>query len=221
MSNLATVCSNCHTSKNHQKGGNLYGLKPKLKSFKGATFMTMVRYSMWDKLKEVTTNVNFHMTYGAMIKLKRKELNVKKTHSNDAYSMGNYQPKHRVNFKQYQKRRRNNRILSKFYDAKYIDLRDGKVKTGKQLSCNRTNRMEIRNSDKNERIYRGQKVSKGKTVVRRQHYQYRPYDLIWFENTRYIVKGVQNKGKQIALQNHLPISVSRIKKLYIQMDGVW
>lgn len=51
MSNLATVCSNCHTSKNHQKGGKLYDLKPKLKTFKGATFMTMVRYNMFSKLK--------------------------------------------------------------------------------------------------------------------------------------------------------------------------
>ena len=212
MSNLATVCSNCHTSKNHQKGGKLYDLKPKLKSFKGATFMTMVRYDMIAKIRDYASDINVYMTYGAMTKLKRKELNVKKTHSNDAYSMGNFHPKHRVNFKQYQKRRRNNRILSKFYDAKYIDLRDGKVKSGKQLSCNRTNRREIRNSDKNERIYRGQKISKGKTVVRKKHYQYRPGDYVCYENIKYIVKGVQDKGKRIALQNHLPIPVSKIKK---------
>lgn len=60
--------------------------------------------------------------------------------------------------------RRNNRILSKFYDAKYIDLRDGSVKSGKQLSCNRTNRSEMRNSDKNERIYRGKKYLKEKLL---------------------------------------------------------
>ena len=212
MSNLGTVCSNCHTSKNHKEGGKLYDLKPKLKTFKGATFMTMVRYSMWDKLKIVAGDVDFHMTYGAMTKLKRKQLNVKKSHSNDAYCMGEFHPKFRTNFKHYQKLRRNNRVLSKFYDAKYIDLRDGSIKSGKQLSCNRTNRSEMRNSDKNERIYRGQKVSKGKTVVRKQHYQYRPYDLIWYENTKYIVKGVQDKGKRIALQNHLPVPISKIKK---------
>ena len=126
--------------------------------------------------------------------------------------MGEFHPKFRTNFKHYQKLRRNNRVLSKFYDAKYIDLRDGSIKSGKQLSCNRTNRSEMRNSDKNERIYRGQKVSKGKTVVRKQHYQYRPYDLIWYENTKYIVKGVQDKGKRIALQNHLPAPISKIKK---------
>lgn len=126
--------------------------------------------------------------------------------------MGMFHPKHRTDFKCYQKLRRNNRILSKFYDAKYIDLRDGTVKSGKQLSYNRTSRSELRNSNKNERIYRGQKISKGKIVVRKQHYQYRPYDFIWYENVKYIVKGVQDKGKRIALQNHLPVSLSRVDK---------
>ena len=213
MSNLATVCSNCHTSKNHQKGGMLYNLQPKLKTFKGATFMTMVRYSMFSKLKEVSSIIDLHMTYGALTKLKRKECNIKKSHSNDAYCMGNFHPKHRCDFKHYQKLRRNNRILSKFYDAKYIDTRDGSVKTGKQLSCNRTSRRELRNSDKNEHIHRGQKASKGKTVVRKQHYQYRPYDCIWYQGIKYTVKGVQDKGKRIALHGRLPIPISKIEKV--------
>ena len=95
------------------------------------------------------------MTYGALTKLKRKNCNIKKSHSNDAYCMGEFHPKHRNDFRHYQKLRRNNRILSKFYDAKYIDIRDDSIKSGKQIGCNRTNRRELRNSDKNERIYRG------------------------------------------------------------------
>lgn len=212
MSNLGTVCSNCHTSKNHKEGGKLYNLKPKLKTFKGATFMTMVRWNMYNRLRESAPNIDFHMTYGAMTKLKRKQLNIKKSHSNDAYCMGDFHPKHRTDFRHYKKCRRNNRVLSKFYDAKYIDLRDGSIKKGAQLSCGRTNRSVPRNSELNERIYRGQKVSKGKTVVRMQHYQYRPGDYVWYENIKYIVKGVQDKGKRIALQNHLPVPVSKIKK---------
>lgn len=199
MTNLGTVCSNCHTSKNHQKGGKLYDLKPRLKSFKGATFMTMVRYDMFAKLKEVAPDVNFHMTYGAMTKLKRKDCNIKKSHSNDAYCMGKFHPKHRTDFKCYQKLRRNNRILSKFYDAKYIDLRDDSVKSGKQLSCNRTNRSEMRNSDKNERIYRGQKISKGKIVVRKQHYQYRPHDYVWYQGLKHSIKGILSNGARVRL----------------------
>ena len=199
MTNLGTVCSNCHTSKNHQKGGKLYDLKPRLKSFKGATFMTMVRYDMYSKLKEVAPDVNFHMTYGAMTKLKRKDCNIKKSHSNDAYCMGEFHPIHRTDFRCYQKLRRNNRILSKFYDAKYIDLRDGTIKTGKQLNCNRTNRSEIRNSDKNERIYRGQKISKGKTVVRKHHYQYRPHDYVWYQGLKHSINGILSNGTRVRL----------------------
>lgn len=212
MSNLATVCSNCHTSKNHQKGGRLYDLKPKLKSFKGATFMTTVRCDMFSKLKKTSPDVNFHMTYGALTKLKRKNCNIKKSHSNDAYCMGEFHPKHRNDFRHYKKLRRNNRILSRFYDAKYIDIRDDSIKSGKQIGCNRTNRGELRNSDKNERIYRGQKISKGKIVVRKQHYQYRPYDYIWYQGCRYVVKGVQDKGKRVALQGRLPIPSNKIEK---------
>ncbi|MBR5951336.1 MAG: HNH endonuclease, partial [Actinomycetaceae bacterium] len=30
LSNLMTVCTKCHTAKNHKKGGKLFGLVPKL-----------------------------------------------------------------------------------------------------------------------------------------------------------------------------------------------
>lgn len=212
MDNLAAVCTKCHTSKNHKKGGKLYGLSPKLRSFKGATFMTAVRYDMFARLRASAPDVEFRMAYGAMTKLKRKELNVKKTHSNDAYCMGEFHPKHRTDFMHYKKRRRNNRILSRFYDAKYVDIRDGRVRSGQQLSCGRTSRSESRHSGKNERVYRGQKVSKGRVSARRQHYQYRPGDRIWVNGIRYIVKGTQDRGTRVAVQGHLPLSAKKIEK---------
>lgn len=218
MNNLATVCSNCHTSKNHQKGGKLYDLKPKLKSFKGATFMTMVRYDMIAKIREYVPDINVYMTYGAMTKLKRKSLNIIKTHSNDAYSIVKFHPKHRNKCKVFQKLRRNNRILNKFHDAKYIDLRDGEIKSGKQLSCNRTSRSEMRNSNKNERIYRGQKNCKGKNVARKQHYQLRPGDYVWYQDIKYPIKGVLSNGTRIRLSNNKDISVKKIQK-YIHVNG--
>ena len=84
MSNIGTVCDNCHTAKNHKPGGKLYNLKPKLKSFKGASFMTSVKYSMIKHAKAVTPDVAVHITYGAMTKLKLKKQGLEKTHSNDA-----------------------------------------------------------------------------------------------------------------------------------------
>lgn len=59
---------------------------------------------------------------------------------------------------------------------------------------------------------------KGKTVVRKQHYQCRPHDYIWYQGTKYIVRGIQDKGKRIALQERLPISVSKIEK-FIHANG--
>lgn len=212
MSNLATVCTKCHTSKNHQKGGKLYGLKPKLKSFKGAAFMTSVKFAMINAIKEQFSDVEAKFQYGAKTKMVRNGLNIPKSHSNDAYCMGEFQPKHRTKCKHYVKCRRNSRVLSRFYDAKYIDLRDGSIKAGKQLSCERTNRKTPRNNPNNLRIYRGKKVSKGRVSVRKQHYQYRPNDIVWFEGRKYLVKGMQDKGTRIALQNHLPISIKKIEK---------
>ena len=211
MGNLATVCTGCHTSKNHQKGGKLYDLKPKLKTFKGATFMTMVRWNLYRKLKDTMNGIDFHITYGAMTKLRRKDLNMKKSHSNDAYCMGEFHPKHRVDFKHYKKCRRNNRVLSKFYDAKYVDLRDGSIKKGSQLSCGRTNRSIPRNSELNERIYRGQKVSKGKTVVRQQHYQYRPGDFVWYQGNKHSIKGTLSNGTRLRLSNNKDVNIKNIR----------
>lgn len=213
MANLGSVCENCHTSKNHKPGGKLYNLKPKLKTFKGATFMTTVRYSMVKKLKVMTPNVDIRVTYGAATKLARRVLNIKKTHSNDAYCMGEFHPKHRSDFKHYKKCRRNNRVLSKFYDAKYRDLRDGSVKTGSQLSCGRTNRKISRHTELNERIYRAHKISKGRVSIRRQHYSLRPGDKVLYDGKVYLVKGMQNNGASVKLTNGKAYSLKKVRVL--------
>lgn len=210
MANLGSVCENCHTSKNHKPGGKLYSLKPKLKTFKGATFMTMVRYSMVKQLKATTPDVNIKVTYGAATKLARKDLNVKKTHSNDAYCMGELHPKHRSDFKHYKKCRRNSRVLSKFYDAKYRDLRDGSVKTGSQLSCGRTNRKISRHTKLDERIYRAHKITKGRVSTRRQHYSVRPGDKVLYDGKVYFVTGMQSNGTCVKLTNGKVHSLKKV-----------
>lgn len=210
MSNLGSVCDTCHTSKNHQPAGKLYDLKPKLKSFKGASFMTAVKYSMVKHVREAAPDVDVQITYGAMTKLMRKELGLDKSHSNDAYAMGEFHPKKRAGFTQYKKVRRNNRILSKFYDAKYVDIRDGKKKSGSQLGCNRTGRSIPRKNPQNERIYRGEKVSKGRISTRRKHYQLRPGDMVLFDGKKYVVKGMQNGGAYVSLEGRTPVSIQRV-----------
>ena len=194
LSNLATVCIKCHTSKNHQKNGKLYGLEPITKTLKSAAFMNSVRHQIVDNIKKRYPNLSVNITFGSITKRTRNDRNILKTHANDAYCMGEYHPKHRAHSVTYQKRRRNNRVLEKFYDSKFVDIRDGSIKTGKELSCNRTNRREPRNSSKNERIYRGLRKSNGRRSIRRRRYELRPGDIILFKNKKYQVIGVQNNG---------------------------
>ena len=212
VKNLLTVCDKCHTPSNHKKGGKLWGL-PYAKNYKDAAFMNTVKWHLYNLLKEGFKDVKFNITYGALTKVKRHELGISKSHANDAFAIGLLHPKKRSKTRYFKKCRRNNRILSKFYDAKFIDSRDKSVKSGKELSCNRTNRKVPRNNVDNLRKFRLRKVSKGKYVIRKQHYSIRPGDVIIINNKKHKVKGIHNQGKALILKNNKTISVNKIKKV--------
>ena len=219
MSNLLTVCEHCHTAKNHKKGGALYGLEPKLNTLKAAAFMNSVRYSMYRMMQDTCPDVEFHMTYGAATKAARHELGIPKSHAGDAYCMGTFHPEHRAHTERYQKHRRNNRVLEYFYDATYIDIRDGSKKKGSQLSCGRTRRNIPRNNPQNERMYRGKKLSGGRRSVRRKHYSLRSGDVVKFGGKQYVVKGMQNNGAYVAVKGRTPIAVKKVS--IIHRTGGW
>ena len=215
VSNLLTVCSKCHTPTNHQPSGKLYGLKSKSKNLPKAAFMNSVRYLLIDEIKDVinkqNNNTEVHVTYGSMTKLKRHELGIEKSHTNDAYAMGEFHPKLRCEYECFQKKRRNNRILSKFYDAKYIDSRDNSIKTGKELSCGRTNRNHKRDSE-NLSGYRGKKVKKGQTTIRKCHYPFQPKDIVLYDGEKYMVNGTNNKGKSVQLYVIKKVKIEDVTK---------
>lgn len=133
LDELATVCEKCHTPANHQKGGKLFGFGEgkEFADLSGAAFMNAVRWQIVDALYTTYDKEFVTITYGAMTKEKRIALQLEKTHNNDAYAMGDYHPACRCKFRHYQKRRRNNRVLEKFYDATYIDARTGNKAKGK------------------------------------------------------------------------------------------
>jgi hypothetical protein len=82
--NLITVCTDCHTSENHQVGGILYNWKiknKKVKQYKAPTFMNIVRKRFYSHFEEM------NVTYGSTTKPKRKELSLEKTHYNDAIAI--------------------------------------------------------------------------------------------------------------------------------------
>lgn len=226
LHNLAAVCVNCHTSKNHKPGGKLYGWEPDVKPLTGAAFMNVVRWRIVNCLKEL--NVPVRVTYGAKTKQTRIFLHLPKTHANDAYCMGDFRPKHRAHEKAFQKLRRNSRILEKFYDAVYTDVRDGSKKKGAELSCNRTKRGMPRNNPNNERIFRGEKISAGRRSIRKGRYAIRPGDIILADGKRTVSAGVNNKGKTVTFKTVKEVPVSEISpvtkkdgtKVPVEKDGV-
>lgn len=82
--NLITVCADCHTLENHKAGGILYNWMikhKKVKQYKEATFMNIVRKRTFEKYP------NAIITYGSETSPYRKELGLDKTHYNDAIAI--------------------------------------------------------------------------------------------------------------------------------------
>lgn len=210
--NLITLCIECHTPKNHKEGGKLYGLKSTQKPLKEATFMSTVRWKL--------VNIfNCNYTYGYITKSKRIERKLDKTHYNDAFCIAGGTVQTRVEPIYFEQVRRNNRSLEKFYDTKYIDIRDNSIKTGQELFNGRRTRNKNYNTE-NLRLFRGQRVSKGRRSIRTQRYFYQPKDIVIFESNKYIVKGIQNKGSYIKLER-LPKPVkTELVKPYMFRKGL-
>ena len=90
-------------------------------------------------------------------------------------------------------------LIEKFYDAKFIDARNGEKVSASELSCGRTTRNKNRNTE-NLKIYRERKVSKGKRTIRKSRYFYQPNDLVKFKNQIYTMKGTHNNGSRAILK---------------------
>lgn len=210
--NLAALCANnCHTPDNHKEGGLLWGWKPELKGFKEAIFMSTVRWRLVNSL-------GCNYTYGYITKSRRIAAGLDKTHYNDAFVIAGGTNQIRVEPIYFKQVRRNNRSLERFYDAKYIDIRTGKKVSGQELYSGRTVRNKNYNTE-NLHVYRGTKVSKGRRSIRRQRYFYQPNDIVTYENKKYQVAGVQNKGAYIKLKGLKKVPKTDSVKPYRFMKG--
>ncbi len=108
--NLITLCLKCHAPKNHKQTGFLNGWKPKLKSFKTETFMSIVRWKMVNQLREINY-IPIEHTYGHITKFNRIEQKLEKSHINDAFIIAGGTTQKRVNGFTVIQVRRNNRKL--------------------------------------------------------------------------------------------------------------
>lgn len=104
----SNVCTDCHTSKNHQKGGILYKWQEqhkKVKQYKEPPFMNAIRKRIFARYP------NAHTTYGSETTPHRKELGLEKTHYNDAITISGItnikeDPKEWLLIKQFRKKKR-------------------------------------------------------------------------------------------------------------------
>lgn len=82
--NLITVCTDCHTNKNHKPGGILWRWMKehkKVKQYKEPPFMNTLRIRTFRKYPDA------EITYGSETSPRRKKLGLKKTHYNDAIAI--------------------------------------------------------------------------------------------------------------------------------------
>jgi len=205
--NLITLCNKCHTPAEHKKNGFLYGWEPKTKSFKPETFMSTVRWKLVNALE-------CNHTYGHKTKQKRIALGLPKTHYNDAFCIAGGRNQERCEPIFFQQKRKNNRCLEKFYDAKVIDSRTGQKVAGTQLHCGRRTRNKNLNGE-NLRQYRSAKVSKGRRQIRKQQYSIRPNDIVKFNHRIYRALGVQNRGHYLKMTNGGKPVVKSIKQIEV------
>lgn len=109
--NLITLCETCHTG--YHKG--IVKLPSSIKrgvSFKDAAFMGIMRWSFYNRLKELYPNT--YMTYGYITKNTRIENGLPKEHYIDALCISGHPKAKQLDYYYYQKQlRRNNRQIYK------------------------------------------------------------------------------------------------------------
>ena len=211
--NLVLLSDVNHSQANHNNGilAKLRENRQKALDYRGAYFMSILATRLSDYFDNYTT------TQGYLTANLRQKYGIEKSHLNDAFIIagGTDTTLRTNNVYSRQKLRNNNRVLQKFYDAKYIDSRDGKQKTGKELSSGRTRRTRELNYA-NLRQFRQEKVKKGRVSIRRNHYQLRPHDVVLNTKTNKVetVTGVQNNGTVIKFQTGKTCSLKNVVSLY-------
>jgi 5-methylcytosine-specific restriction endonuclease McrA len=211
--NLVTISNKNHTQANHQKGGPLYELMLTRQAridYRGAFFMSVLAAKLPDL-------IDFEQTFGYITAEKRKALDIKKSHINDAFVIAGGDNSYTRIARQVRRQKKliNNRSLAKFYDAKYLNTDTKVVEKGAQLSAGRTRRsLEI--AYDNKRNLRGHKVSKGRVSVRRKHYQIRPGDLVRLEDGRVITTtGINSGGKRVVWIENAKQQTMAVSKVHV------
>jgi len=104
--NIALLHKSCHKKLHKQK---LFSKLKKARQFKAETFMSTIRWKIVEMCRTLCDDVN--ITFGNKTKVKRLELEIDKTHNNDAFVIADGQSQSRCLSYNIDQKHRNNRVL--------------------------------------------------------------------------------------------------------------
>lgn len=209
-SNLITLCTDCHTSSNHQAGSFLWDWcngnlplsikKQQKKDYSSATTMNVIS-SAFNHNKDIS------FTYGSVTKRKRQLIGLEKTHANDAYSIAisndNFEivenngkkslvlksdlniekVSEPLKLKQTNGREKGRRSLKTTEFVYFIDKRDGSVKKSTELTRHNGKDKKDKDNNRKFRLIRCDKT--GKITQKSKTKKYRKDGQILDNNTRF------------------------------------
>ena len=189
--NLITVCTDCHTYENHQKGGVLYQWQEKhkkTKQYKEPPFMNILRKRIFKKYP------NAVITYGSETTPKRKTLGLEKTHYNDAIVISGIKTI---------KENHNEWLLIKQFRKKKRSLHEATARKGRK----EPNRLQKRNA-KNKPSYKGFYLNDKVMVFNQTGH------ITGFSNGGAYVKNSENDYITLPNKSYKKVSISNIRLLH-------
>lgn len=190
VDNLITVCTDCHTSANHKKGGILYKWQEehkKVKQYKETPFMNILRKRIFAKYP------NAEITYGSITTPKRKELGLEKTHYNDAIVISGIETI---------KESPNEWLLIRQFRKKKRSLHEATARKGRK----EPNRMAKRNS-KNTPCYKGFYLNDKVSVLSKIGY------ITGFTSGGAYIKDTENNYITLPSKSYKQVSIANLSLL--------
>ena len=189
--NLITICTDCHTYENHQKGGILYQWQEehkKTKQYKEPPFMNTLRKRIFKKYP------NAVITYGSETTPKRKALDLEKTHYNDAIVISGISTI---------KENPNEWLLIKQFRKKKRSLHEATARKGRK----KPNRLQKRNA-KNKPSYKGFYLNDKVKVFNQIGY------ITGFASGGAYIKNAENEYISLPNKSYKKVSISNIRLLH-------
>ena len=191
VDNLITVCTDCHTSKNHQKGEIFYKWQEqhkKVKQYKEPPFMNTLRKRIFVKYP------NAIITYGSETTPRRRKMGLDKTHYNDAVIISGIN-KINENDEKW--------LLIKQFRKKKRSLHEATARKGRKIP----NRNQVRNS-KNTPCYKGFYLNDKVTVLDKIGY------ITGFTGNGAYVKDTEGNYVTLPNKTYKQVSINQLRLKY-------